>query len=138
MILSPPTLLFSRVSISLWYFVSCAKSQDRSSWSTRGVANVGCLILLAAIIVGVFAGWPIAASITASRGTTLGAYNLGGINSTGQVPFIPGMPSLIDSDTPQSVMARTGFDGHPYELVFSDEFNKDGRTFWEGGEFSFF
>jgi beta-glucanase (GH16 family) len=44
------------------------------------------------------------------------------------------MPELIDSDTPSSAMTRTGFDGQDYELVFSDEFNVDGRTFYPGDD----
>lgn len=42
-------------------------------------------------------------------------------NSSGQVPSIPGLPGLIDSDTPQAAYTRTGFDGQEYKLVFSDE-----------------
>lgn len=53
----------------------------------------------------------------------------GGINSTGQVPNT-GLPNLIDKDTPQAAYTRTGFDGEAYNLVFSDEFNVEGRTFW--------
>jgi hypothetical protein len=45
-----------------------------------------------------------------------------------------GMPELVDPDTPQSVRTRTGFDGEEYELVFSDEFNVDGRTFYPGDD----
>lgn len=55
-------------------------------------------------------------------------------NSTGQVPNIPNLPSLIDDSTPSDAYARTGFDGQQYELVFSDEFNTDGRTFWPGDD----
>lgn len=42
------------------------------------------------------------------------------------------MPDLIDKDTPDAAKSRTGFDGHEYELVFSDEFNVDGRSFYPG------
>jgi beta-glucan synthesis-associated protein KRE6 len=42
------------------------------------------------------------------------------------------VPNLIDNDTPQSARIRTGFDGLEYDLVFSDEFNVDGRTFYPG------
>jgi beta-glucan synthesis-associated protein KRE6 len=42
------------------------------------------------------------------------------------------MPELIDPDTPKSAKTRTGFDGQEYDLVFSDEFNVDGRTFFPG------
>lgn len=44
------------------------------------------------------------------------------------------MPELIDVDTPESAKTRTGFDGQAYELVFSDEFNTDGRTFYPGDD----
>jgi len=75
------------------------------------------------------------AHFTSSSLSTNGAYNLGGINATGQVPDIPGMPRMIDPDTPQEFMTRTGFDGNSdWELVFSDEFNEDGRTFYEGDD----
>ena len=35
--------------------------------------------------------------------------------------MIPGLPGLIDKDTPQEAYTRTGFDGETYNLVFSDE-----------------
>ena len=55
-------------------------------------------------------------------------------NSTGQVPKIPGLPTLIDDATPREAYKRTGLDGDEYKLVFSDEFNHDGRTFWPGDD----
>lgn len=42
---------------------------------------------------------------------------------------------LIDPDTPQRAKTRKStFDGSTLELVFSDEFNQDGRTFYEGDD----
>lgn len=41
---------------------------------------------------------------------------------------------LIDCQTPQSVYTRVGQDGRDYKLVFSDEFNQDGRTFKDGDD----
>lgn len=61
-------------------------------------------------------------------------WNLGGINGSGQVPAIDGLPMLIDKDTPADMRSRTGYDGERYNLVFSDEFNVDGRTFWPGDD----
>ena len=55
-------------------------------------------------------------------------------NSTGQVPIIRGYRGLIDADTPESALTRTGFDGEAYQLVFSDEFEQEGRTFWPGDD----
>lgn len=50
------------------------------------------------------------------------------------MPEIQGYRGLIDKDTPESVLKRTGFDGQEYSLVFSDEFEQDGRTFWPGDD----
>lgn len=55
-------------------------------------------------------------------------------NSTGQVPEIAGFRALIDRDTPASALTKTGQDGNEYTLVFSDEFNVDGRTFYDGDD----
>lgn len=104
-------------------------------FTARGVANVGCLIVMGVGVIALFAGYPIISAFTEGSLSTNGAYNLGGINGTGQVPDIQGMPRMIDPDTPDSVFTRTGFDGNDdWELVFSDEFNEDGRTFYEGDD----
>ncbi|CEL61387.1 Beta-glucan synthesis-associated protein KRE6 OS=Saccharomyces cerevisiae (strain ATCC 204508 / S288c) GN=KRE6 PE=1 SV=2 [Rhizoctonia solani AG-1 IB] len=67
--------------------------------------------------------------------STLGAYNLGGINASGQVPEILGFRGLIDKETPKSAYTRTSHvDGTTYDLVFSDEFNVDGRSFYPGDD----
>ena len=45
---------------------------------------------------------------------------------------------LIDADTPSDAHTTTSFgDGSTWKLVFSDEFNVDGRTFYPGGTFLF-
>ena len=41
---------------------------------------------------------------------------------------------LIDPDTPSSAKTRTGANGQSQTLVFSDEFNTPGRTFYEGDD----
>lgn len=52
------------------------------------------------------------------------------------MPDIPNLPSLIDRDTPAEIRngIRTGFNGRKYQLAFSDEFNRDGRTFYPGDD----
>lgn len=42
--------------------------------------------------------------------------------------------NLIDSDTPQDALTRTAKDGSEWNLVFSDEFNVEGRTFYDGDD----
>lgn len=42
---------------------------------------------------------------------------------------------LIDEDTPQEAWTYTSLQtGESWELVFSDEFEVDGRTFWPGDD----
>jgi hypothetical protein len=98
-----------------------------SIFTTRGITNIGCLALLLLCILTLFAGYPIITYYTEARPKANGGYNLGGINATGQVPMISGFAAVVDPATPSSALTRTGFDGEAYNLVFSDEFEKDGR-----------
>jgi hypothetical protein len=101
----------------------------------RGLANIGTIIVLITALIVLFAGWPIIVAVTTKTPSTLGAYNLGGINSTGQVATTIGNFGLIDEDTPQEAYYHTSFEtGEQWELIFSDEFNKDGRTFYPGDD----
>lgn len=63
-------------------------------------------------------------------------WNSYGTNASGQVPDIPNLPSLVDLDTPDDIKnnIRKGTNGRNYQLVFSDEFNVDGRTFYPGDD----
>lgn len=105
------------------------------SW--RGWANGLTLLVMLSGFVILFAGYPIISwyysNENALGGSTPG-FNLGGVNATGQYPEIPGFPTMIDPDTPQSALHHTSFEGETWDLVFSDEFNKDGRTFFEGDD----
>ncbi len=104
-----------------------------SPFSSRGWENAGALAVIFVGLITLFAGFPIVTYYTRTVNTVAG-FNLGGINSTGQIPDLPGLPSLIDADTPTDVYSRTGSDGKKYNLVFSDEFNTDGRTFYPGDD----
>lgn len=96
--------------------------------------NLGTIIILCFGIIAVFLGVPIVKEFSnrnASGGNVSG-YNLGGINSTGQFATIG--RDLVDPDTPSEAFTRTGFDGNQWNLVFSDEFELDGRTFFPGDD----
>jgi len=41
---------------------------------------------------------------------------------------------LVDPDTPELALSRTAKDGSKWPLVFSDEFNAEGRTFYDGDD----
>ncbi|KAF8514321.1 beta-glucan synthesis-associated protein [Hysterangium stoloniferum] len=103
-------------------------------FTSRGLANLGCLVILVVGLTTLFAGYPLIVYFTRHPLSTLGAFNLGGINSTGQVPELLGNWGLIDIATPNDVYTKTGFDGSEMELVFSDEFNVDNRTFYPGDD----
>ncbi|KAG0141298.1 hypothetical protein CROQUDRAFT_51909 [Cronartium quercuum f. sp. fusiforme G11] len=103
-------------------------------WSSRGWLNAIGLLILATTLVTLFAGYPIISYFIRHPFGTLGGYNLGGINGSGQVPDIQGFRGLIDVDTPREALTKIGADGKEYQLVFSDEFNQDGRTFWPGDD----
>ena len=65
----------------------------------------------------------------------LGGFNVGGINGSGQVPKMPGNWGLVDLETPQSAYTMpSNVDGSEMQLIFSDEFNTDGRTFYPGDD----
>lgn len=60
---------------------------------------------------------------------------MGGINGTGQIPAFPGNFGLVDKDTPRELMQKKSYmDDSAMTLVFSDEFNQDGRTFYPGDD----
>ncbi|RDX50206.1 glycoside hydrolase family 16 protein [Lentinus brumalis] len=108
---------------------------DRSCapFSSRGWINASALFLICAGIIVLFAGYPIIDHYV-HQGPKIIGFNLGGINGSGQVPELTNFPQMIDSDTPDDARTRTGYDGQSYSLVFSDEFNKDGRTFYPGDD----
>ncbi|KAH6918064.1 beta-glucan synthesis-associated protein SKN1 [Coprinopsis sp. MPI-PUGE-AT-0042] len=112
-----------------------SKNAKRSGVSWRGASNLGCLVVLILAILMLFAGYPVVSYVLRRVPTTQGGFNLGGINATGQVPDFAGNRGLIDVDTPQDVYTKSGYhDGKEYVLVFSDEFEQEGRTFYPGDD----
>jgi len=81
-------------------------------------------------------GYPVISYYRSLRTSTRGGFNLGGANATGQIPKFIGNFGLIDQDTPKSAYTKTSWaDGKTeMRLVFSDEFNTDGRSFYPGDD----
>ncbi|KAL0069229.1 hypothetical protein AAF712_003592 [Marasmius tenuissimus] len=109
--------------------------QQGSIVTKRGFINLGCVVILILALVSLLAGYPAIAYFTSENRSFLGGFNVGGINASGQVPEIAGKRGMIDIDTPAEAHNMKGYHtGADMELVFSDEFNIDGRTFYPGDD----
>jgi beta-glucanase (GH16 family) len=92
------------------------------------------LILICGLLM-LFAGYPVLSHFLKKSESSDGSYGLGGTNGTGQIPKV--IPSLLlkDSDTPTSAQTWQNKETQEsYHLVFSDEFETEGRTFWPGDD----
>ncbi|KAH6916882.1 beta-glucan synthesis-associated protein [Coprinopsis sp. MPI-PUGE-AT-0042] len=101
----------------------------------RGLTNLGCMIILCLGFLALFAGYPIISHFMYPPPSRMGGFNIGGINATGQIPNI-GNFGLIDLDTPQDAFAKPSYTNpkQDLQLVFSDEFNVDNRSFYPGDD----
>lgn len=133
------------VDLSLWSGLGPEADDDihdplmsdrhKSPPGWRGFTNIGCISILILGLLVLFAGWPIISFGQSKAWSRQGSYNLGGINATGQLPAIMGNFGLIDEDTPDSASSFTSMEtGKTWQLVFSDEFNRDGRSFYPGDD----
>ncbi|KAE8232033.1 hypothetical protein CF326_g2940 [Tilletia indica] len=114
----------------------------------RGLLNIGFLIVLAIALLSLFAGWPVLTYVNTltghalwgPKGTTIvsqGPTWINVLDAHGKPQRMTKSPlrGLIDQDTPASAMTKMSSDGkRKMKLVFSDEFNEDGRTFFEGDD----
>lgn len=110
-----------------------AKKNSKGGVPWRGLLNISALIVVICGLLVLFILYPVQTFVMNSHRASL----IGGntrVNGTGQVPELFSMPTMIDRDTPDSAMTRVGFDGEAYELVFSDEFETEGRTFYPGDD----
>lgn len=105
-------------------------------WSVRGCVNMSMLAILTLSVLMLFLGYPVlhAYTETAARNSVHFA-NV----ATNSLPFTGGQQnvrtSLIDPDTPPDVYYRQRTRNNKrMKLVFSDEFNKAGRTFYPGDD----
>ncbi|KAI0916388.1 hypothetical protein AcW1_009816 [Taiwanofungus camphoratus] len=108
-------------------------ADQKHYWSWRGIINVGMLVIVLCAILTLFIGYPVIHFYHTNTRDLLIENNIN-VNATGQVEIRFEEPQMIDPDTPDSVKQRIGFDNQTYELVFSDEFNTDGRTFYPGDD----
>ncbi|KIY45188.1 glycoside hydrolase family 16 protein [Fistulina hepatica ATCC 64428] len=96
-------------------------------FSLRGWINASALFVILGGILMLFAGYPVYDAVKNKLQYT---------HESSVETSLPdmGLPTLVDSATPDSAKTRTGSDGKTYNLVFSDEFEVDGRTFYPAGD----
>ncbi|KAF8649109.1 hypothetical protein AX16_006007 [Volvariella volvacea WC 439] len=109
------------------------KEKKHSFFPWRGIMNVSVLMLLILGLLCLFVFYPVWEYFRDRARNEAIDGNIR-INATGQAPVFFQMPEMIDPETPDNARTRTGFDGQAYELVFSDEFNTPGRTFYPGDD----
>ncbi|KZS99963.1 glycoside hydrolase family 16 protein [Laetiporus sulphureus 93-53] len=115
-----------------------------SALSWRGLWNLSMLVTLLLAILTLFICYPVVSfyhnddlkeNVNSTTDTATNSSSTVKRADAFQMRLQSESPAqLIDFDTPLSSHFRTGFDGTPYELVFSDEFSADGRTFRAGDD----
>ncbi|KZV63644.1 glycoside hydrolase family 16 protein [Peniophora sp. CONT] len=101
----------------------------------RGIANLGCLAIVAFAIIGLFGAYPIASHFTRKAQTTNKQVSLG-LAVTRSRPSRTRTSGMIDPDTPDSAktIPSNNDTSKTLQLIWSDEFNIDGRTFYPGDD----
>ncbi|KAF2190844.1 glycoside hydrolase family 16 protein [Zopfia rhizophila CBS 207.26] len=106
-------------------------------FTKRGIVNVGGLALITIGILVLFIGYPVLTFVhkLTEPEVTPCSNNPLCIARKENEPHLQNVrKGLIDPDTPKSAMTRKSHDGKTQNLVFSDEFNRDGRTFYDGDD----
>ncbi|KAF9311299.1 hypothetical protein BG003_007563 [Podila horticola] len=130
--------------------------------SCRGIFNISSMLLILLGLVLLILGYPIASSLKKERmeaeaaaavlAAATEAATKAKMNSTSvhfakfnvdddasmALPGLSGLSgigrgnALVDPDTPLNKRSKTMYDGSQWSLVFSDEFNQEGRSFGPG------
>lgn len=102
--------------------------------SCKGLFDTMVLIFLALALAMIFAGYPVLRQFLRHHDLLAeSGLGPGGTNGTGQTPQLD-IRHLIDPETPSTAQTWQSSSGDAYNLVFSDEFNTQGRTFWPGDD----
>ncbi|KAF3402298.1 Beta-glucan synthesis-associated protein [Talaromyces pinophilus] len=111
------------------------RERDCDICNTRGLVNVGGLALLVTGIVALFIIYPVTTFVDGVIQGARDPCTLDPMCISMTRPLLKNIRTgLIDPTTPKSAMTKTAADGTEWQLVFSDEFNTPGRTFYEGDD----
>jgi hypothetical protein len=134
-LVEPKSFKAGQVCLFLPFSSVSTRSPSRSQGivSAQGLLNLAAVAALLLGLIFVFAGLPIMSWVQEINSSPYGADGLSN-NTGGTVEKIPAYRGLVDSDTPDSALTIPSFldDDVTLQLVFSDEFNTDGREFYPG------
>lgn len=105
--------------------------RDTNIWTKRGMINLGGLAFLTVGLLVIFAALP---AITFWRARSVACSGDSCLDVGSRALLSKPRQSLVDPDTPSAAMHKTDASGKSMNLVFSDEFNQDGRTFYSGDD----
>ncbi|KAH7351064.1 glycoside hydrolase family 16 protein [Rhexocercosporidium sp. MPI-PUGE-AT-0058] len=104
-------------------------------WTKRGITNVGGLLIVTLGLLVLFIGYPVLTFARQVVGVPTSTCKSDPDCLSDKFPLLKNQRiGLIDPDTPDSAKTVTSNDGKKLKLTFSDEFNTDGRTFYDGDD----
>ncbi|KAH7400010.1 glycoside hydrolase family 16 protein [Cadophora sp. MPI-SDFR-AT-0126] len=104
-------------------------------WTKRGITNVGGLLIVTVGLLVLFIGYPVLTFARQVVGVPTDTCKTDPDCLSDKFPLLSNQRvGLIDPDTPDSAKTLTSNDGKKLKLTFSDEFNTDGRTFYDGDD----
>ncbi|ERF76947.1 hypothetical protein EPUS_02659 [Endocarpon pusillum Z07020] len=111
------------------------EDRDCDVFTRRGMINVGGLAFITIGILVLFIGYPVL-SFVQNYTTKPDPCKINpDCIRVGKIPLLKNVrQTLIDPDTPKSAMRKKDHHGNTWNLVFSDEFSKSGRTFFDGDD----
>lgn len=108
---------------------------DCDVFTRRGLTNVGGLVLITIGILVLFIGYPVLTFVQRYTVSPDPCRTNPECIKVGKVPLLKNVRhTLIDPDTPKSALTKKDHHGKTWKLVFSDEFSKSGRTFYDGDD----
>ncbi|KAL3474374.1 putative beta-1,6 glucan synthetase [Aspergillus californicus] len=113
------------------------REQECDIWNSRGMVNVGGLVLLTIGFLILFIGYPVVTAMGGFKKAHPAHCEAGDTLclDVGDRPLLSNLRTgLIDPDTPESAHTKKSADGKEWKLVFSDEFNTPNRTFYDGDD----
>ncbi|KAJ7271298.1 glycoside hydrolase family 16 protein [Mycena haematopus] len=109
--------------------------KKRSRFGRRALVNIGCLVVIVLLIVGGSVAYPIARHFMNNNKNSAAASGSSALDTNANLPNISNW-ALIDVATPQAAHTIPSYHdpSKTMQLVFSDEFETDGRSFYPGDD----